>query len=104
MTELENSNQINNYSIITGGRVNLVLTSDDNFVVFVKIADEVYTPIYFKETDNIDDIKIKIRKREEIPLKDEKILFNRKEIENNKTLKEIGVTVSNNIIYLDLKS
>lgn len=56
------------------------------------------------QNDVIDDVKSKICKSEEIPLKDIKLIFDRKEIENGKTLHEIGMNDRKNIIYLELKS
>lgn len=102
-TELENSNRLQNYSIITGGRVNLVLDSKGTFIIFIKIADDIFSPLAVKPTDLIDDAKSQISKREEISLNDQKLIFDRKEIENGQTLQEVGVTQDKNIINLELR-
>lgn len=102
-TELEDSNRLQNYSIITGGRVNLVLDSKGTFIIFIKIADDIFSPLAVKPTDLIDDVKSQISKREEISLNDQKLIFDRKEIENGQTLQEVGVTQDKNIINLELR-
>ena len=89
--QLKNSWTLSKYKIKSKSTLNLLCRQEDEMQIFVhSFRGEIFA-LEVKPSDTITDVKAKIREKEEIQVKDQRLMFGGKELENGCTLAECGI-------------
>lgn len=100
--ELENEKSLSELNIIKNVTLNLIIKPNDGLYIFIEpLFIERNIILKVKETDNILNIKKEINKRLRINIINQQLFFERKELEDNKTIFDYEIK-NESIIYLQV--
>ena len=99
---LENGRTLADYKIQVASTVNLILPLVENGHIIIRTQWGETIPLFVESTDTIWKVKLMIKKKVSILPEYQGLVFNGKQLEDNKTLNECKVT-NNSIILLQVK-
>ena len=101
-TFLENGRTLADYKIQVASTVNLVLPLVENGHIIIRTQWGETIPLFVESTDTLWKVKLMIKKKVSILPEHQGLVFNGKQLEDNKTLNECKVT-NNSIVLLQVK-
>lgn len=99
--QLEDKHTLNNYGIHSEYTMDLVIL-EQSIQIFIKALTGNAIGLEVKLSETVKDVKLKIRKKEGIPLHQQKLIFSRVEIKDNYRLSKYGIR-KGTTIHLVLK-
>jgi ubiquitin len=89
--QLEDDKTLMDYNILSEATLHLVVRLKGGQTIYVKtLIGDVFT-FEFDENQTIAEVKQKIEETENIPVNEQRLFFNNKQLADNKTLKEYKI-------------
>lgn len=112
--QLEDNNTVGDYGIQADSNVHLVLRlkgggtdgtgSGSTKTIMLKTLQGKTIPMEVQDSDTISSIKAKIHEKEGIPVDQQRLVFNGKQLEDNNTVADYGIQADSNVhLVLRLK-
>lgn len=85
--QLEDNNTLNDYNIPNNATLHLVVRLKGGQTIYIKTLMGNVITLEVKEDETIADVKKKIEQSENVPIEEQRLFINNKQLADNKTLK-----------------
>ena len=102
--QLEEGRTLADYNIQKEATLHLVLRLRGGMQLFVKTLDGTTVTVDVESADNIGQIKQKIQEKQGVPKENQRLIFNGKELQDDRTVGDYGLQAANTLhLVLRLK-